>query len=574
MSISAHPRRYSAIAAAVVLTGVSACSPQSSNDGGADGSSAGNNSSAVAAAQKNGARADYNPQPYENIKDGGTYTTGGAFSGDDTQGQPWNVNSSLTGFRIWNLYNPVTLTYSPAGELQVNKDYFTDVKSTTSGGNQQVTITINPKATFNDGTPIDWRAVETVWKTNNGKNSAYQIADATGYDRITSVTEGADDKQAVITFKGAYAAWPSLFFSVLHPKLADAKLFNGAYSNQVQNQYGAGPYRVQSYDKNSKRLVLERNPSWWGKKGKLDKRILLDLTSEASKNAYKNGQVDYVATGDAEGLQQIKSVSGGELRRGGSPFQYSLFLNGKSPLLGDVKVRQAVQQAVNRSQIAKVQFQGLDYTEPLPGSNLFFPFQKQYEDNIGKVLQPGTDKAAATLEAAGWRPGSDGIRTKDGKKLNLTYILYSTDPLSKATASALQQQLKAAGIGVTIKTISDAQWSTTINGGRFDLIISGNRATSPYGATSLSGFYGSKNANNITRVGSAAVDSKIAAVNSIADPNAQASQANEVEREALKLFSVLPLYSGPSIYGVKKGLANVGATIFNTPLPETIGWQK
>ncbi|MFC0844153.1 hypothetical protein ACFH04_10575 [Streptomyces noboritoensis] len=40
--------------------------------------------------------ADYNPQPYENIKDGGTYTTVGTF---DEQGNPFNVNSTLTASR-------------------------------------------------------------------------------------------------------------------------------------------------------------------------------------------------------------------------------------------------------------------------------------------------------------------------------------------------------------------------------------------------------------------------------------------------------------------------------------------
>lgn len=51
-------------------------------------------------------------------------------------------------------------------------------------------------------------------------------------------------------------------------------------------------------------------------------------------------------------------------------------------------------------------------------------------------------------------------------------------------------------------------------------------------------------------------------------------QANQVERKALSLYGQLPLYSGPSTYSVKKGLANVGATLLYSPLPETIGYQK
>ncbi|WP_210115826.1 hypothetical protein [Acidipropionibacterium timonense] len=90
----------------------------------------------------------------------------------------------------------------------------------------------------------------------------------------------------------------------------------------------------------------------------------------------------------------------------------------------------------------------------------------------------------------------------------------------------------------------------------------------------LPGFYGSKNESNITGVGNAQIDKEIAAVNAMSDPAKQVKQANEVETKALALYGQLPLFSGPSTYGVKKGLANVGATLLYTPLPETVGWQK
>ena len=49
-----------------------------------------------------------------------------------------------------------------------NPDYLTDVKQETVDGNTRITYTINPKATYNDGSPIDWRSFESTWKTSNG----------------------------------------------------------------------------------------------------------------------------------------------------------------------------------------------------------------------------------------------------------------------------------------------------------------------------------------------------------------------------------------------------------------------
>lgn len=543
--------------------------------GAASGARASGAGTASTTDRASSAPVDYNPQPYEALKDGGTFTSGGSFSGDDTQGLPWNVNGTLTGSRIWNWYNPVAITFSPGGDVQINKDYYTEATATTVNGKFTVTLTINPKATYNNGKPIDWRSIEQTWKVNNGSNPDYQIGSTTGWREITGVAKGKNDRQAVVTFKQPYSAWPALFSTFINPAAATVENFNNAYSNKLQPDWGAGPFTVGSYDPNSKQIVFVRNDKWWGRPAKLDKRIYLDLDdSQASINAFRNGQVDYVGTGSAETLKQITGVPGTQIRRGASPFEYSLFLNGKSELLKDAAVRKAVLQAVNREEIAKIQFQGLDYTEPLPGSALYYSFQPYYQDNVAKVLSFSTEAAGQTLQAAGWTPGAGGIREKNGTPLKLTYVLYSTEPLDKATAASLVASLKQAGIQLDLKTIDSAQWSSTINGGKFDLIVSGNRSLDPYGSFGLNDFYGSKSENNITGVGSPELDKQIAAVNTIGDPEKQAAQANLVEQKALSLYGVLPLYSGPSIYGVKNGLANVGASILAAPLPETIGWEK
>lgn len=517
------------------------------------------------------APVDYNPQPYENVKDGGTLRVPGTFS---PQGNPFHTNSDLNSSRFWNWYNPVTITYSPTGDVQYNPDYFTDVQVETTDESQTVTIAINEKATFNDGTPIDWRALETVWKASNGSNDDYLASGAVGYKNVTSIHAGASDKEAVIEFEHPDPTWSALFLTVLHPAVADVEVFNEGYVDQVHPEWGAGPYTVGEFDTKTGNVTFVRNDKWWGKKGHLDKRVLVNLTGDAVTNAFRNGELDYASGGDAETLERLSGVDGTEIRQGGSPFVYKLLLNSQSTALEDVTVRKAILEAVDREQIAEIQFQGLDYSEPLPGSNIVYSFQAEYEDNVGQVITHDPQAAAAELEEAGYVAGEDGVREKDGVRLELDYPLLGDDPLEKAWTAALAKQLEAIGVKLNINPTPDSEWNAILDERKFDVFYVGHRSLDPFGYKDLEGFYGSTSLDNLTGIGTPELDEKIADVATIADPKEAFAAANEAEREGLAQYGLLPLFSGPSIYGVSEGLANIGGTIFYSPLPETIGWQK
>ena len=81
---------------------------------------------------------------------------------------------------------PSLATFDLKGNLEWNKDYITKAEVT----NQDpltVTYTINDKANWNDGTPIDWTAFEATWKINNGKDTNYSPASTEGWENIESV---------------------------------------------------------------------------------------------------------------------------------------------------------------------------------------------------------------------------------------------------------------------------------------------------------------------------------------------------------------------------------------------------
>ena len=96
------------------------------------------------------------------------------------------------------------------GSMKVNTDYFTSVELTSSEP-QVVTYTINPKATWSDGTPITWEDIASQINATNGKDKSFAIAAPNGSDRVGSVTRGVDDRQAIVTFAKHYGEWRGMF---------------------------------------------------------------------------------------------------------------------------------------------------------------------------------------------------------------------------------------------------------------------------------------------------------------------------------------------------------------------------
>jgi peptide/nickel transport system substrate-binding protein len=518
------------------------------------------------------AQTGYNPQPYENLKDGGTLTT--ALPEITAQFNYFQGDGSLYTGTLWRWYNPILITFTADGDGVINPDYLTDAKYEVVGGNSRITYTINPKATYNDGSPIDWTAFESTWKTNNGSDQTYSASSTDGYDRIASVTRGVDDRQAVVTFNGVWVWWQGLFNTLLNPKAASPDAYNKGYIDTPHNEWGAGPYQIQKFDKQNGTIVFERNPKWWGKPGKLDTRTFVVLEDTAEINAFRNGQIDAVSINTKDEFAQVKGQSGTEIRKGPSLQLDFYTLNGTSPILSDPQVRKAVLQAIDRRQIAAFHFNGLEYTADPVGSMLLLPFQKGYTDVVDKVIPFNPEQAKKDLDVAGWVPGPDGIRAKNGQRLQLTYVNTGDSTLGKALSGGTQAMLKPIGIDIQIRNIPSSDYSKAITSGDFDIFYSGVSQTDPFALAYLCQTYCSNSTLIRSKVNDPKNDALIREVGALPTAEEQYAKAPAAEEAALATYGVLPTVNLPAIQAVKTGLANVGAVRFFTTTPENIGWQK
>jgi peptide/nickel transport system substrate-binding protein len=145
-----------------------------------------------------GATNDMNPQDPATLQDGGALRVA-------LSGFPENYNTLHLDGNTVDMYAlakptmPRSFIIAADGSATVNHDYFTNVELT--GTNPQVvTYTINPKAMWNDGTPITWEDLASQFNATSGKDKRYTIAGTNGMDRVASVTRGVDDRQAIMTF--------------------------------------------------------------------------------------------------------------------------------------------------------------------------------------------------------------------------------------------------------------------------------------------------------------------------------------------------------------------------------------
>lgn len=510
------------------------------------------------------AAGDYNPLERDQIQDGGELTL--AITEIAEQQNVFHANMTSYTDTIWSKYNPQLTLFDGDGTYHPNPAYLTDVKDELVDGKTVVTYTINEDAVYNDGTALDWTAFENTFKFNNGSNPDVQVNSTDGYELIESVERGETDKEAVVTFKQAYPWWEGLFGTLVPPQVKDADTFMNAYLKKVNPEWGAGPFKVENVDFEGGTASFVPNEKWWGEEPKLDKITYRQMEDQASLNAFRAGEIDATGVSSRDRLATAKEMGDSiEIRTALNPANYLMTINSTAPGLDDIKVREAIMRGVDREQLAAIRFQGLGYTEDLPGSFNLYQTQEGYEDNFGEVIQYDPEKAKELLKEAGY---------DESNPLSVRYVTLGDSPMIQATTTALQAMLRNIGIDVQVEERPSSDFSKVVSERDFDLFMSGFRSSDPFGVAYFGQIYKSDSELNKSGTGTPEMDQKIEELQQLPDADEQIKRANELEKEALAQYGIMPYANGPAIVAVKKGLANFGANSFAILPIENVGWAK
>ena len=537
-------RRF-AVVALVACLSISACS------GGKQETPAAGGSAEV------GTTNDINPQDVSGMQQGGNLRL--ALTAFPENFNPLNIDGNTADSAgMLKATMPRAFRIAADGSMTLNTDYFTGAELT--GTNPQVvTWTINPKAMWSDGSPITWEDIASQFHATSGKDKAFASASPNGADRVESVTRGVDDRQAVVKFAKPYAEWRGMLSgnTMLLPKsmTATPEAFNKGQLNAPGPS--AGPFIISSVDRTAQRIVLTRNPKWWGTPPLLDSITYLVLDDAARIPALQNNTIDATGLATLDELTIARGTNGISIRHAPGNSWYHFTFNGApGSILADKGLRLAVAKAIDRQMIANITQRGLA-ENPVPLNNhVFVAGQEGYQDNSA-VVAFDPEKAKQELDALGWKFNGQ-FREKDGRQLIIRDVLY--DSIStRQFGQIAQNNLAQVGVRLDLDAKGGAGFfSNHINVGDFD-IAQFTWVGDAFPLSGLPQIYASDGESNFGKIGTPEIDAKIEQTLEELDPAKARALANEVDKLIWAEGFSLPLTQSPGNVAVRSTLANFGA---------------
>ena len=557
---------------AVVLTvgalSLSACGG-AKNDQGSGGGASEEPSIAPISSQ------DINPKDRASLQQGGTIRF--PISAFVPNWNPLHIDGNedeATGAR--NPILPLFVLFDAKGNYTFNPDY---VLSATETSKNPTTVEwkLNPKAIWGDGSPVNGADMIAMWKACSGENTKFNCASHDGFDQIANVKTGTDKFDVIVTFKASYPDWTQPFTGVVKAEsIKDPDTFNKGWT-ELRNDWLSGPYKVQSFDKTQKVLTEVPNEKWWGNKPLLDKITFREIATSEWPKAFASNAIDAFDIGpNPDGFKTASGVQDATIRKAAGPNFRHITFNTKAGLLQDLAIRHAIVRGLDRAAIGASDLAGIDWPVRPLNNHILLENQAGYVDTAKATgLDYDPDKAKSDLDAAGWKVGADGIREKDGKKLEVKFTQIADVPVSENEGLQVQNQLKEIGIKVDLITSPTDKFFPSVANHEFELTAFTWVGT-PYPYIFISQIYGTGSSSNYAQLSLPEVDKLATEIKQEPDLAKRQELAAQADKIIWENVHTLTLYQRPELVAVKTKIANYGAfgLSHNAFKWEDVGFEK
>ncbi len=291
------------------------------------------------------------------------------------------------------------------------------------------TFTLREGVSFHDGTPFDAQAVKDYydWVMNPDSRGARGRSLLSAMERVDVLAPN----QVRIHLSQPNGAFIYLL-ATSNARIASPAAIATYGDDLSKNPVGTGPFRFVSWDE-GQRIVVERNPDYWGAPAQVDRLEFLVVTNAATRVAMlQSGEVHFIESLPPQLVPAIDADPNLEVLSTPANFLRILQLNTTKEPFGDVRVRQALNHAVDPQQLVNVVFGGnaTVMTAPIP------------ETAFGHAAQPAygydPERARALLAEAGYPNG-----------FAMTVLTFTGDEYRTA-GQVLQQMFAEVGVRLTL----------------------------------------------------------------------------------------------------------------------------
>lgn len=218
--------------------------------------------------------------------------------------------------------------------------------------------------------------------------------------------------------------------------IVNEKAYTEAGDQVGQKPVGTGPYKFVSWAAGD-RIDLVANKEYWGTTPQIEKLVFRSIPEVASRTIeVETGGIDISIDAQATELKRLEeSKDVNVFRRQASRIDFICFNASKAPF-DNVKLRQAINMAINKEAIFNVVYQGIGTIASAPMSSVVW----SYNDNL-PPHDYNIEKAKALLVEAGYPDGLEVTISCDQSQERLD------------TAEMVQAQLSAIGVKVNIETL-------------------------------------------------------------------------------------------------------------------------
>ena len=318
-----------------------------------------------------------------------------------------------------------------------------------SADGKSITYHLRHNVKWQDGAPFTSRDVQFTFQAIMNPNTL--VSTRHGYDLVDRV-DTPDLYTTVFRLKRPFAPAVHTFFAhsdapmmVLPAHLLERyhDLNRLPFNSQP---IGTGPFKVVRWLRGDQ-IEYAPNDAYFLGKPKL-RRIVLHFVADENTivSEMRAHDLDWFYQATPRAYVQLRGIPGVTNVLVSFNTADSLMINTTAAPWSDTRLRHALALAIDKPKLV----QDFTYGTAIPATEDIPSFMWAYNPHAGTTVRdlPG---ARALLDAAGWRVGPDGIRTKNGQRLSLQ-IAYRTESVTDRGRGVLLVSLfREAGIDVTLK---------------------------------------------------------------------------------------------------------------------------